>query len=346
MGGSSPLARGAHVEVECHRRDRGHIPARAGSTTRQARPRGSAAAHPRSRGERKRGENGQQGEQGSSPLARGAHGRGGAQVRQDRLIPARAGSTTPSSTHARRRRAHPRSRGEHTSRSNVTVATAGSSPLARGARPDELLLGRGEGLIPARAGSTPARLRKQLVTRAHPRSRGEHTGRHFKRLVEVGSSPLARGALQRMVTLRCRAGLIPARAGSTSTATATLLGDVGSSPLARGARTRQARPTATPGLIPARAGSTARTTTTCPSWTAHPRSRGEHIASTSGLEPDAGSSPLARGALGEVEGDPRLVRLIPARAGSTMILAFSQVRASAHPRSRGEHLRARGLPGV
>ena len=55
-----------------------------------------------------------------------------------------------------------------------------------------------------------------------------------------------------------------------------------------------------------------------------------------------GSSPLARGAR-ERRGDAgRIQRLIPARAGSTQVVPRAPSSASAHPRSRGEHMQSAG----
>ena len=55
-----------------------------------------------------------------------------------------------------------------------------------------------------------------LRERAHPRSRGEHRRCSFANLRALGSSPLARGALTQTAAEAWFAGLIPARAGSTS----------------------------------------------------------------------------------------------------------------------------------
>ena len=51
-------------------------------------------------------------------------------------------------------RAHPRSRGEHKKRAPVEEWVRGSSPLTRGARTFDGNPRRGDGLIPAHAGST------------------------------------------------------------------------------------------------------------------------------------------------------------------------------------------------
>ncbi len=50
-----------------------------------------------------------------------------------------------------------------------------------------------------------------------------------------------------------------------------------------------------------------------------------------------GSSPLARGTLRLLVQVKLTLRLIPARAGNTTLLASCQAASAAHPRSRGEH---------
>ena len=50
-----------------------------------------------------------------------------------------------------------------------------------------------------------------------------------------------------------------------------------------------------------------------------------------------GSSPLARGTLGDVRVPHELGRFIPARAGNTAITTVTPAGRAVHPRSRGEH---------
>ena len=70
---------------------------------------------------------------------------------------------------------------------------------------------------------------------------------------------------------------------------------------------------------------------------AHPRSRGEHHASSASVMCAAGSSPLARGTLLPMNSNAGENGLIPARAGNTTLCATPRRRYWAHPRSRGEH---------
>ena len=77
--------------------------------------------------------------------------------------------------------------------------------------------------------------------------------------------------------------------------------------------------------------------------TAHPRSRGEHLIIILTVISSFGSSPLARGTLHDRSVWRVLGRLIPARAGNT-VLAFTLYDfLAAHPRSRGEHMFPAGM---
>ena len=76
----------------------------------------------------------------------------------------------------------------------------------------------------------------------------------------------------------------------------------GSSPLARGTREIYRRVQVQQRLIPARAGNTYELIMGIWWNTAHPRSRGEHFAVMSARFARRGSSPLARGTHGDVEG--------------------------------------------
>ena len=89
--------------------------------------------------------------------------------------------------------AHPRSRGDHKASQSKIFFLAGSSPLARGPRRPPRLVPDEAGLIPARAGTTRVLGGSFGATGAHPRSRGDHAGRREYEELREGSSPLARG---------------------------------------------------------------------------------------------------------------------------------------------------------
>ena len=192
---------------------------------------------------------------------------------------------------------------------------------------------------------------------AHPRSRGEHATVKLRYGVPPGSSPLARGTCDGEAQVRGSTRLIPARAGNidwfftltlTQAAHPRSRGEhrlqrargkvgCGSSPLARGTSGVDYRRRERRRLIPARAGNIERGVTDDEMRMAHPRSRGEHSATTAPLSPHAGSSPLARGTWFSMRSVLCSVRLIPARAGNIAYKREQRSAAAAHPRSRGEH---------
>ena len=216
MAGSSPLARGTLRQQAGPDRERRLIPARAGNTRSCASPFSGTPAHPRSRGEHGCEHSMEFPDAGSSPLARGTHGRDLAGPGLPRLIPARAGNTVASSYGCRRTPAHPRSRGEHPYSFRYSVFMVGSSPLTRGT-PDStanpFLRSR---LIPAHAGNTNQFAKPWPADPAHPRSRGEHVAKAVSSRYRHGSSPLTRGTPTRLNRSHPRLRLIPAHAGNTS----------------------------------------------------------------------------------------------------------------------------------
>ena len=113
--------------------------------------------------------------------------------------------------------------------------------------------------------------------------------------------------------------------------------DTGSSPLARGARHSHARSRHAGRLIPAGAGSTYNHHLAMWAAQAHPRWRGEHRLFHCQRDASHGSSPLARGAQRRALPRLRLMRLIPAGAGSTTRCTTRTLTLTAHPRWRGEH---------
>ena len=255
-----------------------------------------------------------------------------------RLIPAHAGSTPLLLISSQLRWAHPRSRGEHGGSGSGWGHGFGSSPLTRGAR---ALLPLGASLlrlIPAHAGSTGYIDAGRQLTAAHPRSRGEHRADLDAKKPEPGSSPLTRGARGGAIPRCASVGLIPAHAGSTTSATWLTrtrwahprsrgehslpwlrYGTVrGSSPLTRGALESPTSRGTLSGLIPAHAGSTAAPQIRPAKSGAHPRSRGEHGLIVKQHNPLTGSSPLTRGAPTPSTSLATSSGLIPAHAGSTL----------------------------
>ena len=254
--GSSPLARGLqHVGVG-PQHDPGIIPARAGFT-RTGRP---ATArrwdHPRSRGV-------YVDDGGHLPVHPG-------------IIPARAGFTERTTRTERGGGDHPRSRGVYMASDFLDEQWAGSSPLARGLRVQNMVVVALVGIIPARAGFTPSTQCGWRGASDHPRSRGVYRRVLVAAWGKDGSSPLARGLPPIPPSPAARTGIIPARAGFTwcrrpgrptswdhprsrgvyAGHSSHPLPRVGSSPLARGLLLGAGDPRRAPGIIPARAGFT------------------------------------------------------------------------------------------
>ena len=213
---------------------------------------------------------------------------------QLRLIPARAGRTRTARRCPRRARAHPRSRGADSRSAPLFFRIAGSSPLARGGHRCCCPGSVRRRLIPARAGRTRCRPPRRASWRAHPRSRGADPAYGHTMDDRAGSSPLARGGPNLSLNTSGGPGLIPARAGRTSSCR------------------------------------TGRRTTG-----AHPRSRGADSMRRSRMVWLRGSSPLARGGLLRRRGLVGRRRLIPARAGRTVMAYPIPPALRAHPRSRG-----------
>ena len=192
---------------------------------------------------------------------------------------------------------------------------------------------------------------------AHPRPCGEHDLFAVLNDGHTGSSPPVRGARVAAPSNAAMIGLIPARAGSTTSIrprsirtrahprpcgehdwqTDSAVITLGSSPPVRGAQTDRRRPNPRRGLIPARAGSTPCTAPAVPERRAHPRPCGEHGARSHGSVILWGSSPPVRGARHRLPHPDGGVGLIPARAGSTPHGGFSFIVSWAHPRPCGEH---------
>ena len=111
----------------------------------------------------------------------------------------------------------------------------------------------------------------------------------------------------------------------------------GSSPLTRGKQSRCRSQEIVSGLIPAHAGKTALASSSIAPAAAHPRSRGENLATLRAWRAHSGSSPLTRGKQLKRPGGRVRPRLIPAHAGKTRPPHERTTGSEAHPRSRGEN---------
>ena len=210
----------------------------------------------------------------------------------------------------------------------------------------------------------------------HPRSRGVYLDGPAVVQWGKGSSPLARGLPYTGDLLPALAGIIPARAGFTVSSlprsmmradhprsrgvyaeglSCELLPE-GSSPLARGLLDPHLFRRQVIGIIPARAGFTRPGHPSALAEPDHPRSRGVYLSRMTGLCPVLGSSPLARGlhCISDEDGDA--ARIIPARAGFTLLPGLlvgvrriipARAGFTDHGRSPGraekDHPRSRGV---
>ena len=333
----------------------GIIPARAGFTSQNRRRSRSSWDHPRSRGVYEEFIILDDGEEGSSPLARGLRVAPEILRVLTGIIPARAGFTGGCRVHRTMVWDHPRSRGVYPPRHESMNRGMGSSPLARGLpETRHCPVDRGR-IIPARAGFTNINVPDVAKMEDHPRSRGVYGARPAPLHTTGGSSPLARGLHCIAIDDEFSWGIIPARAGFTpgvphhefrhtdhprSRGVYTKGGDStgsspGSSPLARGLPLRDRSKEPVWGIIPARAGFTASAGAGRGLTGDHPRSRGVYKGAGSAPFGLYGSSPLARGLpLGELNaaaGDG----IIPARAGFTPCSTAATGCGTDHPRSRG-----------
>ena len=202
----------------------------------------------------------------------------------------------------------------------------------RGAGPPSDGTGR---IIPARAGPTFIDIRLKVALTDHPRSCGANRVSQHSCSAKLGSSPLVRGQLVRLVMILTVVRIIPARAGPTPGAVVEEWCDsdhprscganvvrirrltvlTGSSPLVRGQRRTVVLPRFAVRIIPARAGPTL----------------GRRLVENH----RTGSSPLVRGQPAHATYYLGVRRIIPARAGPTGRARWSRRRLSDHPRSCG-----------
>ena len=191
----------------------------------------------------------------------------------------------------------------------------------------------------------------------HPRGCGEHHSPGSMAEDVTGSSPRMRGAPVDSLESSPRRGIIPADAGSTAKRpfSSGLSRDhprgcgehcpdvliasweTGSSPRMRGAPGQPCLCEHSAGIIPADAGSTAFQNIVTNFTKDHPRGCGEHGSGHTDAGQDGGSSPRMRGAHPQDIPPLRGSGIIPADAGSTLILIHTILLRQDHPRGCGEH---------
>ena len=252
------------------------IPARAGPTTTRLFSGNGMADHPRSCGANEITRHAQELAPGSSPLVRGQRPHPQRQHRCGRIIPARAGPTSPNQSIVRSRADHPRSCGANDSIHRRAASIHGSSPLVRGQRRIGEHALAALRIIPARAGPTLVMMHPPFSVSDHPRSCGANmTGVACMRCAP-GSSPLVRGQHPWRSSTRLLVRIIPARAGPTrrpvrpashcsdhprscganSRSCSASMSPCGSSPLVRGQPPAGQPYAGARRIIPARAGPT------------------------------------------------------------------------------------------
>ena len=153
---------------------------------------------------------------GSSPRVRGTHVADVFAGPRNRFIPACAGNTLSSRSHAPMRAVHPRVCGEHSLRRPDLARCGGSSPRVRGT-PHRDLEGTFEvRFIPACAGNTNHKAVCVAVVEVHPRVCGEHVMKSVAMSSPDGSSPRVRGTHLSDPLPPLPRRFIPACAGNTA----------------------------------------------------------------------------------------------------------------------------------
>ncbi len=252
---------------------------------------------------------------GSSPLARGRPFSSDAKSDAVGIIPACAGPTKLKRNRGISPRDHPRLRGADQPAQPTQWSRRGSSPLARGRPLDTRRDGAGERIIPACAGPTPATVVAVNRPGDHPRLRGADRDTDAGSCLDAGSSPLARGRHDSLVSEAADVRIIPACAGPTwssrirraawkdhprlrgadGQSTWSSGVTVGSSPLARGRPSGRRDRMERVRIIPACAGPTLSQPSVTMATRDHPRLRGADDGESCECPEAAGSSPLARG---------------------------------------------------
>ncbi len=215
-GGSSPHARGTRGITLSTPQFLRIIPACAGNAELFAGQGFSEADHPRMRGERSITKCSMTVLSGSSPHARGTPYRLHLRRELRRIIPACAGNARKRWRHSSWTPDHPRMRGERRVDGVDHLATAGSSPHARGTRRDHHEPAREGRIIPACAGNATCGIWKRGRKSDHPRMRGERSLTTICLPVFGGSSPHARGTRDRDRDAAGQRRIIPACAGNAS----------------------------------------------------------------------------------------------------------------------------------
>ena len=212
-------------------------------------------------------------------------------------------------------------------------------------------------ITPARAGKTLIRLRRISTSWDHPRACGENAARRRCPPFSCGSPPRVRGKLDCFPHRRLRSRITPARAGKTRQANRAddastdhpracgenqrldkvQTAEVGSPPRVRGKRRQLHMRRQEIRITPARAGKTSAGAQQERGGADHPRACGENYNFLDNVPAVCGSPPRVRGKQLSTLRDNASMRITPARAGKTYILAALRQIVADHPRACGEN---------
>ncbi len=276
-----------------------------------------------------------------------------------RFIPACAGNRGGTTATAGWLTVHPRVRGEQNRAKGAGLRVFGSSPRARGTGQQvDYGIDRAR-FIPACAGNRVKQTAGVSVAPVHPRVRGEQLHAAGPEWDLNGSSPRARGTVDRTTRRAVVQRFIPACAGNrrgssfarvSSQVHPRVRGEQsppaggagqkpGSSPRARGTAYSHDAACWKLRFIPACAGNSFLSLILSSIYTVHPRVRGEQWYTALTITCRTGSSPRARGTAYGVESGHPQKRFIPACAGNSVTLPSHSQPSTVHPRVRGEQPR-------
>ena len=359
LSGSSPRVRGKRcpaIRVVTRMRI---IPARAGQTARSRCRCRTARDHPRACGANGHGQHVTVDVRGSSPRVRGKLRRPPAKTPVTRIIPARAGQTSPPCRDCRAHPDHPRACGANSSTRPRKARNAGSSPRVRGKQVLPVRRGLRLRIIPARAGQTKAHRTVSRNCSDHPRACGANGPPRPDSTPPNGSSPRVRGKHDIFSKGGFVGRIIPARAGQTRRSSCryesrpdhpracganlefAVIGNktIGSSPRVRGKRRNTRSIDCCGRIIPARAGQTASECCSRCRPPDHPRACGANLLALKAVLIVSGSSPRVRGKLAREPVLAYVDRIIPARAGQTRTVQAGIVVRADHPRACGANFK-------
>ena len=225
-------------------------------------------------------------------------------------------------------------------------ACPGSPPLAREQQCVVRILGRGDGITPARAGTTPRVYTQRHQVRDHPRSRGNNALIASIAFLPTGITPARAGTTLLHMPYPDHRRDHPRSRGNNQRPRSVQPTHIGSPPLAREQPMSSSADSRSYGITPARAGTTSiRWFEPIKGWD-HPRSRGNNSLRVATQSHTTGSPPLAR------EQPFNQIRFLisfgitPARAGTTHIGRGCADGLEDHPRSRGNNDESSNVPVI